>query len=314
MTAFKRLLLFAMLFGLTLLLGCATGTTRLEMTRIAGYVGAEPGKLYVERIGGEDSTKFREKLYEVLSDDGRFATEGYGIVPPEAPDSVAKTPTLILSGTYRTDKDKRYFSEGSGENEVKYKETTEIHEFRYLIRDAMTGEELDANVARYDDVTKERDTGESFLGAIIGDAITGAVQNLIGIESGHRESLARIFATSLHLHQEKRFIALLKDKDIPELEEGIEYVRKGNWTAAIAKFQAGAENHPNSQVLHKAYFNLGVVFEYNHEFDKALTSLRLADELAPREEYAAEIDYCEWFARQYRWQERYGGPYYEAPR
>ena len=312
MTAFKRPMMSAVLFGPAMLLGCATGT--LEMSRIAGFVGASPGKLYVEHIGGEDSTEFREKLYEVLSDDGRFATEAYGIVPPEMPDSAAKTPTLILSGSYSTDKDTRHFSEGSGENEVKYKETTEIHEFRYLIRDAFTGEELDASVARYDDVTKEPNRGESFLEAIVGDAITGAVKNLVGIESGHREKLARIFATSLHLHQEKRFVGLLQDKDIPELEEGNEFVRKGNWTAAITKFQAGAENHPNSQALHKAYFNLGVAFEYSHEFDKALTSLRLADELAPREEYVAEIDYCQWFARQYSWQKRYGGPYYEAPK
>lgn len=314
MRTFQHSILSAMLFGPTLLLGCATGTTTLEMSRIAGFVSASPGKLYVEHIGGEDSSAFRDQLYKAFSDDGRLATEGYGIIPPEMPESAANTPTLILSGTYSTDKDTRHFTEGSGENEKKYKETTEIHEFRYLIRDAFTGEELDANVARYDDVTKEEDRGESFLGAIIGDAIKGALENLVGIESGYRERLARIFATSLHLHQEKRIVGLLQDKDIPELEEGIEFVRKGNWTAAIAKFQAGAENHPNSQVLHKAYFNLGVAFEYNHEFDKALKSLRLADELAPREQYAAEIDYCQWFARQYRWQKRYGGPYYEGQR
>ncbi len=308
MTAFKRPLLSALLFGPVLLLGCATGTTTLEMSRIAGFVGASPGKMYVEHIGGEDSTVFREQLYKALTDDGHFATERYGIIPQEMPDPAAKTPILILSGTYSTDKDTRHFSEGSGENEKKYKETTEIHEFRYLIRDASTGEELDASVARYDDVTKEQDRGESFLEAIVGDAITGALKNLVGIESGHRERLARIFATSLHLHPETRFVGLLEEKEIPELKDGIEFVRRRNWTAAIAKFQAGAENHPNSKSLHKAYFNLGVAFEYNHEFDRALTSLRLADELAPQEKYAAEIDHCEWFARQYRWQQRYGGP------
>ena len=247
MRTFQHSILSAMLFGPTLLLGCATGTTTLEMSRIAGFVSASPGKLYVEHIGGEDSSAFRDQLYKAFSDDGRLATEGYGIIPPEMPESAANTPTLILSGTYSTDKDTRHFTEGSGENEKKYKETTEIHEFRYLIRDAFTGEELDANVARYDDVTKEEDRGESFLGAIIGDAIKGALENLVGIESGYRERLARIFATSLHLHQEKRIVGLLQDKDIPELEEGIEFVRKGNWTAAIAKFQAGAENHPNAR-------------------------------------------------------------------
>jgi TolA-binding protein len=302
-----------MLFAPALLLGCATSTTTLEMSRIAGFVGPSRGKMYVEHIGGEDSTEFRDQLYKALSDDWGFAAERYGIIPPETPDSAAVIPAVILSGRYRTDKETRRFSEGSGENEKKYKETTEIHEFRYLIRDAYTGEEIDASVARYDDVTKEEDTGDSFLGAIIGDAIKGALNNLVGIESGHREALARIFVTSLHLHQEKRGVGLLQDKEIPELEEGIGLVRKGDLPAAIAKFQAGAENHLNSKSLHKAYFNLGVAFEYNHEFDRALASLRLADELAPQENYAVEIDHCEWFARLYRWQARYGGPYKETP-
>ncbi len=295
----------ALLLAPALLLGCATGTTYLEMSRTVGFVSDSPGKMYVEHIGGEDSSAFRDQLYKALSDDGRFATEGYGVTPPEMPDSAASTPALILSGTYSTGKDTRTFSEVSGDVEQKYKETTEIHEFRYLIRDAFTGEELDASVARYDDVTKELDRGESFLEAIIGDAIKGAVQDLVGIESGHRKALARIFARSLQLHQEKRLVGLLEDKDIPELKDGIEFVRKGDWTAAIAKFQAGAEKHPDSKSLHKAYFNLGVAYEYSHDFDRALVSLQLADELAPQETYAAEIDHCQWFARQHRWQQRY---------
>jgi TolA-binding protein len=313
MNTFQHSLLSALLLPPALLLGCATGTSYLEMSRIAGYVGASPGKIYVERIGGEDSSKFRDHLYKALSDDGRFATERYGVVPSDTPDSAATTPALILSGTYSTDRDSRTFTEGSGENEKKYKETTKIYQFRYLIRDACTGEELDANVARYEDVKKELDRGESFLEAIIGNAVQGAFDNLVGIESGNREALARMFVTSLHLHRERRGVGLLQDKEIPELEEGIGLVRNGDLSAAIVKFQAGAENHPNSKSLHKAYFNLGVAFEYNREFDRALVSLRLADELAPQENYAPEIDYCQWFARQHRWQARYGGPYYELP-
>jgi outer membrane protein assembly factor BamD (BamD/ComL family) len=85
------------------------------------------------------------------------------------------------------------------------------------------------------------------------------------------------------------------------------------WAAAIAQFQAGAERHPKSEVLHKAYFNLGVAVEYNHDFDEALTSPRLANELGPQEGYAAEIDHCQWFARQYRWQQRYAGSSSDAP-
>ncbi len=304
--------LIPLLLASTLLPGCGSGTTFLEMNRIAGFVGNTSGKMYVEYIGGEDSTEFRDQLYKSLSEDGRFATERYGFTPPENPDSVTKAPTLILSGFYRTDRDTRRFTEGSGENGTKYKEITDIHEFQYLIRDAFTGEEIDASVASFDDVEKAEDKTVSFLDEIIDDAIGGvvdrAVGNLVRIESGHREALARIFVESLHLHQEKRRVGLLQDKDIPELEEGIQFVRNGDWPEAIAKFQAGAEGHPGSKSLHKAYFNLGVAYEYNHEFEKALTSLRLADELFPQENYAAEIDFCQWFARQYEWQKRHDFP------
>jgi hypothetical protein len=307
MRAFQHSLSFAILLAPTLFVGCATGSTSLEMTRTAGFVAAPPAKMYVEHIGGEDSSMFRNELYKALIDDGLFATERYGIIPPLEPDSAANSPALVLSGTYSDHEDTRSLTEGSGGDEKKYRETTEIHEFRYVIRDASTGEELDANVARYSCVNKVEDRGESFLEALIGDAINNAAEKLLGSESGHREAVAKIFAAALHLRQEKRRVSLFEDEGIPELKEGVEFLRMGHWTAAIAKFQAGAENHPHSQSLHKAYFDLGVAFEYNHEFDRALASLRLAHEIAPQERYADEINHCRWFACQYRWLKRYGG-------
>jgi len=284
--------------------GC--GTSYLEVSRMAGYVGAQRGKMYVVNIEGKDAGKFQKQLYEALSDDGRFATERYGVAPPQNPDSAANIPSIILSGIHNSHESTRFFSEGSGKDEKKYKQRTESHEFQYSIRDAVTGEELDANVIRRDNVgEKEEDKG--FLDTVLGNAVTGLIEDLVGVESVHRKVLIRDFVVTLRLHSEKRVMGLFEEKDIPELKEGVEFARKGDWGAAIARFQAGAERHPKSAVLHKAYFNLGVAFEYNHDFDKALTSLRLADELAPHEGYAAEYDHCKWFGRQYRWQQRYAG-------
>jgi len=246
-------------------------------------------------------------LYEVLSNDGHFTTEPYGISPPQNPDSATNTPSIILSGIHSTHEDTRYFNEGQEKDKKHYTETTESHEFQYSIRDAVTGEELDANVVRQENVSKEEDKDASILDAVVGEIVKGVVKDLWGVESDHRKELIGSFVAALRLHPEKRSIGLFQDKDIPELKEGVELVRKGDWPAAIARFQAGAENHPESKVLHKAYFDLGVAFEYNHDFDKALTSFRLADELGPEQGYAAEIDHCQWFARQYRWQQRYAG-------
>lgn len=317
MTSVQHRLLSIVLFVAAISSGCSTATTYLQTSRTAGFVGARPGKMYVVNIEGTDAGSFRDQLYQALSDDGHFTTERYGVAPlqnqAQNPDSATNIPSIILAGIHSTHESTRYFKEGTGDDEKKYKETTETHGFQYTIQDAVTGEELDANVVRQDNVAKEEDRDASFLDAVVGDLLKGMVEDLVGVESAHRKGLIRSFVATLRLHPEKRSIGLFQDKDIPELKEGVEFARKGNWEAAIVKFQAGAESHPKSEVLHKAYFNLGVAFEYNHEFEKARTSLRLADELGPYEGYAAEIDYCQWFARQYRWQQRYAGFSSEVP-
>jgi tetratricopeptide (TPR) repeat protein len=304
MRSFRHTLLSIVLLVAAIFSGC--GASYLELSRTAGYVGAQRGKMYVSKIEGKDAGRFQEQLYEVLSDDGHFATEPYGVVPAQNLDSATNIPSIIVSGIHGSHESTRYFTEGSGKEEKKYRQRTESHEFQYSIRDAVTGEELDANVISQDYAgVKEEDRG--FLDTILGDAVTGLIEDLVGVESGHRKALIRNFVVTLRLHPEKRTMGLFEEEDIPELKEGIKFARKGDWAGAIARFQAGAERHPKSEALHKAYFNLGVAFEYNHDFDKALTSLRLADELAPQEGYAAEIDHCKWFARQYRWQQRYAG-------
>jgi hypothetical protein len=311
MRSFRHSLLSTLLFVAAMLSGC--GTSYLEMSRMAGYVGTQHGKMYVANIEGKDAGTFQNQLYEALADDGHFTTELYGVVPPQNPDSTTNIPSIILSGIHSSHESTSFFTEGSGKDERKYRQRTESHEFQYSIRDAVTGEELEANVIRQDNVgEKEEDKG--FLDAVLGDALTGLIEDVVGVESVHRKVLISDFVATLRLHSEMRVIGLLEDEDIPELKEGVKIARKGDWGAAIAKFQAGAERHPESAVLHKAYFNLGVAFEYNHEFDKALTSLRLADELAPQQGYAAEYDHCKWFARQYRWQQRYAGFSSEAAR
>jgi TolA-binding protein len=258
------------------------------------------------RIDGKDADKFRDQLYEALSDDGHFMTEAYGVAPQQTSDSATNIPAIILSGIHSTHESTKYSTEGQGDDKKDYRQRVESHEFQYSIRDAVTGEELDANVIHQDN-PGEKEVDQGILAGVVGDAVKGLVEDLVGVESAHRKVLIRDFVATLRLHPEKRVMGLFEEEGIPELKEGVGFARKGNWAAAIASFQAGAERHPKSEMLHKAYFNLGVAFEYDHDFEKALTSLRLADELAPNEGYAAEIDHCKWFARQYRWQQRYAG-------
>ena len=172
----------------------------------------------------------------------------------------------------------------------------------------MTGEELYSNVVRDEHVSKEAEEepkSSSFLEAVAGGILKGALEGLFRPEWAHIEELNRHFVATLRMHAEQRMVGFFQDKDIPELKEGIQLVQEEDWKGAIAKFQAAAETHPTSKALHKAYFNLGVAFEYNHDFEKALASLRLAEELAPKERFSEEIGYCQQFARFYRWQHRH---------
>ena len=314
MKSLQHAVLLSMCCGAALLPGCATGTTFIELSRTAGFAGSRPGRMYVVNVEGKDADAFRDQLYKALRDDGHFIPERYGMEPTGKTDSTSNVPSIVLSGIHTVYDNTRYSTEGSGENEKKYKERTETHEFQYVIRDAETGEDLDANIVLQENVSREEDKDASFIDQVVGGIVKGAVEDLFGVESAHRKELIGNFIAALRLHQESRLVGLFRDKEIPELEEGIEFVQRGKLDAAIAKFQAGAEKHPNNQALHKAYFNLGVAFEYNHEFEKALVSFRLAHELAPQELYAAEIDQCQRAARQFRWHMRYNGAPAGLPR
>ena len=87
-------------------------------------------------------------------------------------------------------------------------------------------------------------------------------------------------------------VALLSDSDIPELSRGIDYAKQGAWDQAIANFSNGIKNHQGNENLHKAYFDLGVAYEYTNDFKDALEMLNKAYSFKPDDLYANEIRNC----------------------
>ena len=65
---------------------------------------------------------------------------------------------------------------------------------------------------------------------------------------------------------------------MPELERGFRMVKLGNWDAALDIFQRVTETYPNSPLVHKAYYNLGLSYMYTDQFDQRFRgdSFRLA--------------------------------------
>ena len=184
-------------------------------------------------------------------------------------------------------------------------ETKDIDEFHYVIKDGATLDEMERGTVHYVSVSKQEKHETSFLGSIVGAIVKSVGEGLLGIKSHRREQTIKDLVASLVAHSAVRRVELFKDGDLPELEEGIALVAKENFPDAIARFQTATEKHERHKNVYKAYFNLGIAFEYNEQFEKALASLNYAQQLHPSELFKQEIAFCEFFERRYEWQWRF---------
>jgi tetratricopeptide (TPR) repeat protein len=87
------------------------------------------------------------------------------------------------------------------------------------------------------------------------------------------------------------------DKDMPELETGVNKVRLGDLKAATEVFLSAAKSaemnpaiKPN--VIAKAYWNLGLAYQYSDDFDKATEAFKKAYTLEPAQSCLSEIENC----------------------
>ncbi len=66
------------------------------------------------------------------------------------------------------------------------------------------------------------------------------------------------------------------DGDVPELEQGITYVKLGNYDEAISKFDSAIIKAKNTNmkpdVIAKGYWNLGLAYQYSKKFNLAMKS------------------------------------------
>ena len=91
-----------------------------------------------------------------------------------------------------------------------------------------------------------------------------------------REQIVQSFIRVIVPYTEMVSVAFETDDKMSELERGYNMVKEGNWDAAIDIFQKVAETYPNSPLVHKAYYNLGVSYMYMDQFDQARNALEEA--------------------------------------
>jgi len=105
------------------------------------------------------------------------------------------------------------------------------------------------------------------------------------------QAVAGEFMKMIAPYQEKVEVKLLTDGDMPELESGINLAKIGQWDTAIGFFeQAIKNNEMNPKVkIDKAWFDLGVAYEYTYQFDKAEEAVMKAYTINADKDYAEEL-------------------------
>jgi len=115
------------------------------------------------------------------------------------------------------------------------------------------------------------------------------------LERSARRGVLDRFMRAIVPHQEYVTASFQKDSDIPQLEGGIGWAERGEWKKAQATFsQAIADGQKNpkikSEQLAKAYWNLGLAYEYAGEYDSATATVQKAYELSNDRDMLREMD------------------------
>jgi len=115
-----------------------------------------------------------------------------------------------------------------------------------------------------------------------------------------RGLVTRAFIEMITPHSVDVELILLSDSDIPELSRGIDYAKNGSWNYALSNFKDAVTKRQGSENIDKAYFDLGVAYEYSNDFKNALEMLNKAYSFKPDDTYAAEISNCKSREAKYK--------------
>lgn len=116
-----------------------------------------------------------------------------------------------------------------------------------------------------------------------------------GLEKSARASTIDRFMKAIVPHQEFMQANFQKDGDIPQLEGGIGWAERGDWKKAQDAFNDAAQAAEKNVKLKsgqvaKAYWNLGLSYEYAGDYDKANDMINKAYTLSNDKDMLAELD------------------------
>ncbi len=115
------------------------------------------------------------------------------------------------------------------------------------------------------------------------------------LEKQAREAVLDRFMKAIVPHQEYMTASFQKDGDIPQLEGGIGWAERGDWKKAEDTFnQTVADSEKNLKLkpaqIAKAYWNLGLSYEYAGDYAKAGDMINKAYTLSNDRDMLGELD------------------------
>jgi hypothetical protein len=115
------------------------------------------------------------------------------------------------------------------------------------------------------------------------------------LERQARQAVIDRFMKAIVPHQEYQYANFRKDSDIPQLEGGIGWAERGDWKQAQQTFNTAAQDAEKnlklkSDQIAKAYFDLGLAYEYAGDYDKATAMINIAYQKSNDKEMLNELD------------------------
>ena len=117
----------------------------------------------------------------------------------------------------------------------------------------------------------------------------------ISLEREARQAVVERFMKAIVPHQEFMYASFQKDSDIPQLEGGIGWAERGEWKKAQDAFNTAAQDAERNVKLKapqiaKAYWNLGLSYEYAGDYDKADGMINKAYSMSNDKDMLGELD------------------------
>jgi hypothetical protein len=297
--------------------GCAS-SVNVTATRFSGVVMDSLMTVTVGDIRGPDGDLFREELHEMLVSSEAFDVRDAVVPFDTTMDAGQFLAHLSISGEYQSGVDVSTVTRDVDGQQQDFRESRFYIVFDHEIHDMISGDlvidgSLEESTTESERIETENTESQSLFEAIadlvVEDIVEGIVLDLFAAEkySRLRNNLMRRFIHEISPHRLTVELTFFEDGDLPELEQGIGSARVQKWKEAIQVFERVIDRYPGHPELHKAYFDLGVAYEYDLQFELAWQNLQMAFQLKDDDEYERELQACRRFEQEHLWRQRYLG-------